>query len=333
MARTPKKKKTLWERRHEIVLSRKESALKTVEKLKEQGYHITEEYQRYISELGNKTRYTEKEVAKIRNLTNANVIKSRSFATITTRMKKPDLAVNLNVPRKQYEKFKTNPIDTSIDITQSMLSRIAGRGNTRASGQRFGLVSKNMLNQSSTLRNLIAQHDIADFDGENLKDYFTPEVIRKIIQELKASNPTLDDEHAAARIINLFLESYPTTTRENEKKYRIYAAEAWNKGFMNNPKNKKYADDTNVYGHIAVWYYEFMSVSVWWERNKDKLQPSEHFKEDFFDIFSLADPSAKFEPSTLERMLMNEASSDPKNQYKSVLRRYRDAITAKKLKS
>lgn len=332
MSRKPTKKKTQWERRHEIVLSRKEAALKTVASLEVQGFHITEGYKEYIESLGNKTRYSEKEVAKIRNLTNANVIKSRSFAKFKTRMKKPDLEVEINVPRRQYERLKKNPVDTSIEITEDLINRISAQGNTRAAGQRFGTATKNLIRQSATLRDIITKNNVSDFDGEKLKTLFTPDVLRNIINELKASNPMLDDEHAAARIITLFLESYPTSTRENEKKYREYAADAWNKGFQNNPKNKKYADNTNIYGHVAVWFYEFISTSVWWERNKDKLQPSEHFKEDFFDIFSLADPSANFEPAKLERMLMNEATTDPKNQYKGVLRRYRDAITTKKLK-
>lgn len=326
MARTPKKKKTQWERRHEIVLSRKDAALKTVASLEEQGFHITDDYKKFIESLGNKTRYSEKEVAKIRNLTNANVIKSRSFAKIKTRMKKPDLEVEINVPRRQYERLKKKPIDTSIEITQELINRISAQGNTRAAGQRFGTATKNLIKQSATLRDVITKNKISDFDGENLKSLFTPDVLRNIINELKASNPTLDDEHAATRIINLFLESYPTSTRENEKKYREYATDAWNKGFQNNPKNSKYADDTNKYGHVAVWFYEFMSVSVWWERNKDKLQPSEHFMEDFFDIFSLADPSAKFEATKLEAMLMREAVTDPKHQYIGVLRKYRDSI-------
>ena len=326
MARNPKKKKTVWERRHEIVLSRKDAALNTIKKLEEQGYHISQQYQDYINTIGNKTRYTEKEVAKIRNLTNANVIKSRSFAVIETRMKKPDLDVKLKVPYKQHKKLQENPIDTAIDITQSMLNRIAGRGNTRASGQRFGNATNNLRNQSKTLKKLIADNNIADFDGENLKKLFTPDVLRKIIEELKASNPTLDDEHAANRIITLFMESYPTTTRENEQHYRENAAEAWRRGFNANPKNKKWVDDPDTYGHVAVWYQEFMDTSVWWQRNKDKLQPSEHFMEDFFDIFSLADSSANFKPDELERMLMREALTDPKNQYQGVLRRYRDKI-------
>ena len=125
-------KKTLWERRHEIVLSRKEAALKTVASLEEQGFYITDDYKQYIESLGDKTRYSEKEVAKIRNLTNANVIKSRSFAKIKTRMKKPDLEVEINIPRRQYERLKKKPIDTSIEITQELINRISAQGNTRA---------------------------------------------------------------------------------------------------------------------------------------------------------------------------------------------------------
>lgn len=333
MARKSSKKKTAWERRHEIVLSRKDAALKTVASLEEQGFYITDEYRQYLENLGKKTRYSEKEISTIRNLTHANVIKSRSFAKIKTRMKKPDLDVELNVPRSQYERFKKKPVDTSIEITQGLLDRISARGNTRASGQRFGTATKNLVKQSSTLHDILKKGKTSDFDGEKLKSLFTPDVLRKIINELKQSNPMLDDEHAAARIISLFLESYPTSTRENEKKYREYAADAWNKGFMKNPKNSKYADDTNTYGHVAVWYYEFISTSVWWERNKDKLQPSEHFMEDFFDIFSLADPSANFEPAKLEAMLMREAITDPKHQYKNVLRKYRDVIITTTIKT
>jgi hypothetical protein len=241
-------------------------------------------------------------------------------------MKKPDLEVEINIPRRQYERLKKKPIDTSIEIAEDLINRISARGNTRAAGQRFGTAVKNLIKQSNTLRDIITKNNVANFDGEKINTLFTPDVLRKITTELKQSNPTLDDEHAAARIINIFVESYPTATKENEKKYREYAADAWNNGFMNNPNNSKYADDTNTYGHVAVWFYEFISTSVWWERNKDKLQPSEHFMEDFFDIFSLADPSANFEPAKLEAMLMREAVTDPKNQYTGVLRKYRNSI-------
>lgn len=321
---------TVWEQRLEKINRRREAALRTVESLEKQGYFISDSYKEMLTNLGKtKTRYSQKELDTIQNLTNANVIRSRAKKSITSTVKERRAEATLNV---SASKWMQSPAKTAAEA----ILKTYREALKRAPKYQYASVNgiQNTFNQidinaGSRLGVLRRGGKIGEMKKNPTQHLPSKAELERAIKDM-ARKMGRTEEDVATEILQKFLKETPAATAEGYRGFQEEVTESAKEAGIGTMVGNRFATYYKTWEYkatlrrVAEWLYNFFEFSVWWAIYRDKINPSD-FVDYFYEKFLQVDGRAEFDVDDFEKEL-NKLSS-PKS-YKVAIDRYSNQLQA-----